>query len=671
MTHTAFILPVMAGTTGHVDHGKTSLVRNLTGFDTDRLREEKERGMSIDLGVAPCRLPGGGIIGIIDVPGHLDFIRNMVAGASSLDILMLVIAADDGVMPQTREHLNIARLLGATKVMVTLTKIDLVDLEMRGLVLEEVSDFMKVQGFPDAPVVEVSNETGAGMEGVLLTLEKLALNVDRTPDARAFRMDIRQGFPVKGYGTVVTGVPVSGCVRVGEDLELWPRGLCVGLRGVQNYREGTDGAKARTSTALNLRDVAAEDIRRGMTLAAPGIYRPSPSAIVYLRNSSEKFVLRRAMELIFHCGTAAIPASCKLIDKTELTPGESAFAQLRFSASTVVAAGDRFILRRPSPSITLGGGVILSARDYRFRKTDPYFLERLQLALDSVEGQDYFLCELLAGPDALWRGEDLHRLTCRLPAEAEQLLREKELQGELQYLGGGGWLAASRAGEVALIAQSNLRRYHRLHPYTWGMEPGLFCRLLGVDPGNFEKLFSILSADGGMVLRHGRLALADFNPAIDADGLINFRERILDRLQAASPNWVARGNLLKDLGSGSAGLKIVLKLLQEEGVVLALGSNYLLMEAYENCRAILLDLFLGSTGVALGAFREAAGLPRNTAVAILESFDSEGLTRREGDARVLVKRRRTAPGGVHGLQNRCGTARSQVGSIPIRLRHLK
>ncbi len=631
-------LPIMIGTAGHVDHGKTSLVRNLTGFDTDRLKEEKERGLSIDLAVAPFRLSYGSMAGIIDVPGHLDFIRNMVAGATAINVLILVIAADDSVMPQTKEHLEIAKLLGLSSMMVVLTKMDLVDEETQRLAVEEAADLMKSAGFLHVSVIGVSNQTGAGMDEVRRTLEKLVYQTPISEDSRAFRMHIRQAFPMKGHGTIATGVPISGSIQVGDRLELLPKGTRTSLRAAHNYRRKTGQVRANISSALNLRDVAAGDLKRGMVIAVPGIYQPTRSVLVSLQNSSGKSTLSRTPHLKFHCGTLAVQASCKLIDKTTLPPNEEAFAQIKFTDLQVLAAGDRFVLRQSSPSATLGGGIILSSREFRIRRNAPNLKVRFQCAHEAVKNRDYFLCELLAGPNASIQTRELRRLTQHGDSEALRLIEEKQKAGLIEDLGAGGWLLTARVQEITFFIKKHLQRYHKNNQYTWGMEPGYVCKLLELEAGNFKKLFRFLGADKEMVIKHGRLALKDFQPAMD-DRLIQLRESTLDRLHQASPNWVARNNLVEEMNHSKSDFKTVSRLLQEEGLILLMGKNFLLSNVFHQCRETLLKLFEKSKEVDVAMFREATGLSRNASIAILEAFDSEGTTKRVGDIRVLRDQR--------------------------------
>ncbi|MBI4763213.1 MAG: selenocysteine-specific translation elongation factor, partial [Deltaproteobacteria bacterium] len=320
------IWPVMVGTAGHVDHGKTELVRLLTGCDTDLLPEEKKRGMSIDLGFAPFILEGHRMVGIIDVPGHEDFIRNMIAGASSIDVLVLVVAADDGIMPQTIEHLKIVSLLRTPQVMAVITKIDLVTPERRQEIEEDVASLLSKHGFPDGPIILESNATGEGVGEVKKTINRLVGSIQRPPETRAFRLNIERMFSVKGYGTVVTGIPLSGKCFIRDELELFPGPKNVVCRAIQKYSFDSDEAPAHACSAINIRGVKLPDIGRGMTLAWPGTYRETLSAILSLQNVHETLPVKRRQEMRFCCGTSNRVVSGLLAgSRDRLEPGEKGF----------------------------------------------------------------------------------------------------------------------------------------------------------------------------------------------------------------------------------------------------------------------------------------------------------------------------------------------------------
>ncbi len=631
------ILHAIVGTAGHVDHGKTSLVKLLTGCETDRLPEEQARGMSIDLGFAPCLLQSRRLVGIVDVPGHKDFIRNMVAGAASIDVLLLVIAADDGVMPQTEEHVKIIKLLRAPHVMVALTKIDLVQPEMLELAKADVAAFMARAGFPDAPIIPVSNKTGQGVPDVSDIIEKLVdLARQRPNDPRAFRMNVERVFGVKGYGAVVTGIPITGQVNVGDKLDLLPLCSQLTVRTIQAYKHDSPTAFANCCCAINLRDIEPRQVARGMTIATPGIYRPTTDILVSLQNASDDHVLKRRFVCLLHSGTSAVEASFKLLDSDALPPRQQAIAHVVLTEPLTIAAGDRFIFRDVSPAVTLGGGIVLSARPQKIRKVTEPLLDRLLLAARAATDGDFFLSELLAGPDVILAADELARLTqCAQPA-ASQLIRTAESQSRIADLGAGAFALTSRIPECVDSLAYLLQRYHAANPYTWGMTPNHVCELFAIDTRNFTRLAKLLTQSGTLALKHGRLALSTFQPPVSAH-LLSLREQILSIIRAAGVNAPARGNLIKDLHISETDMHILEKLLTEDGTVLVLDGNFMLRSVFEECRKKLLELFQTHTHLELAAFRDSVGTNRKMALAMLDAFDAEGLTKRVADARVLAK----------------------------------
>lgn len=631
------IIPIMLGTAGHVDHGKTALVKHLTGVNTDRLEEEQRRGLSIDLAVAPCQLPGDRLAGIIDVPGHEDFIRNMVSGASSIDVLMLIVAADDAVMPQTIEHMKIVKLMGMSQVMVVITKIDLVDQEMLALVKEDVSEFMGRVGFTDVPMVCVSNITGEGIEQVRTVLAELVSRIEREPDKRAFRMYVRHVFSVKGYGTVVTGVPCSGSIKVGESAVLLPTGKSCSVRAIQTYRHQADSTQAHLSSAINLRDVNPEEVTRGMVIGDPGVYKGVRSALVWVKNESGVLKLKRRSTLRFHCGTAAVVAKTQLIDCERLPPGGEAFMQVKFEQPLVVTAGDRFILRVLSPADTLGGGFVLSVNAERVKRSSSFLVPRLRLALEAVQQDDVVKSEFCAGTDPIIKGEALITLAQSGRNRALELIKEKEGSKEVTSLGQGRWLVSDRAPEVVDIMKKILRRYHRDNKYAWGLKPGYATSLFDLEAKAFQAFSQVLTKDQEVVVRHGHLALRSFTPEI-SEREIKLRESVLEKVRASGTQSVARGNLKEELGMSEAEMKLIIRLLADEGEISVLGSNLMAREVVEDLRSKLLELFNKTTVVELGSFREKTGLSRNIAVLVLEHFDNQGMTRRQGNGRVLVQK---------------------------------
>ena len=360
---------LVIGTAGHIDHGKSSLVHRLTGKHPSRLKEEIERGMTIDIGFSEWKISERMTAGIIDVPGHERFVRNMVAGAAGIDLVLLVVAADDGVMQQTREHLHILRLLGIPMGLTVVTKIDAVDRDLLEIVLEDLRGFLHGTFLEAAPIVPVSNVTGEGIDGLRATILDMLAKVPRRSFEGVFRMPINRSFSVKGHGTVVTGVPVSGRIGLGDELEILPKSIPVRVRGIQVHHHPAEAAQAGHRTAINVTDAAYKDIRRGDVVAARGFFTSSTlleARLEYL-DIFEK-PLASGANVRFHSGTADVGGKVVLLDKESLLPGEDGLVQIRLEEPVVVAAGDRYIVRLASPVVTLGGGVVVGETRRRFKR---------------------------------------------------------------------------------------------------------------------------------------------------------------------------------------------------------------------------------------------------------------------------------------------------------------
>ncbi|MDO8785675.1 MAG: selenocysteine-specific translation elongation factor, partial [Syntrophales bacterium] len=351
---------IILGTAGHVDHGKTALIRALTGIDTDRLKEEKERGITIDLGFASLSLESGQKLGIVDVPGHERFVKNMVAGAAGIDIVALAIAADEGVMPQTREHLHICSLLGIKRGLVALTKIDLVDEDWLELVTDDVSKFLKGTFLESSPIAPLSALTGAGLPEFLAALDLISSEMEGEYDTGVFRLPIDRVFTMKGFGTVVTGALTSGQVKVAEGVEILPKKLTAKIRGIQVHNQNVTMGEAGQRIAINLQGVEKAIISRGEVLARPETLEASSRLDVhfeYLASAGKKLKNRTLVR--FHAGTSEIIARLILLDRDEIEPGEKTYAQLVLGSPAVTMARDRFVIRSYSPVTTIGGGMII------------------------------------------------------------------------------------------------------------------------------------------------------------------------------------------------------------------------------------------------------------------------------------------------------------------------
>ncbi|MDQ2651599.1 MAG: selenocysteine-specific translation elongation factor, partial [Chloroflexota bacterium] len=390
--------PFVIGTAGHVDHGKSTLVRALTGIDPDRLAEEKARAMTIDLGFAWLTLPNGQQISLVDVPGHERFIKNMLAGVGGIDAALLVVAADEGPMPQTLEHLAILNLLEVTTGVVALTKSDTVDNDWVGYVAEEVRDVLSGSTLQDAPIIPVSAVTGEGLPELLHTLEGVLASVASPPSLGAPRLPIDRVFTVAGFGAVVTGTLSGGPLRVGDDVQLYPQDRVLRVRGLQSHQESVIAAQPGSRVAVNLAGISAQEMTRGQVLAAPGLMVPTQRIDARLQLlASAPVALKQNAEVDLFTGTTEIPVRVTLLDRDILEPGQTGWVQFRLGASIAVLKRDRFIVRRASPSETIGGGEIIDPHPRRHRRFHAETMKALE-TLASGSPRELVLQALAAGP---------------------------------------------------------------------------------------------------------------------------------------------------------------------------------------------------------------------------------------------------------------------------------
>jgi selenocysteine-specific elongation factor len=491
------------GTAGHVDHGKSTLIRALTGIDPDRLQEEKERGMTIDLGFAWLKLPNGVEVSIVDVPGHERFIHNMLAGVGGVDIALLVVAADEGVMPQTREHVAILDLLGISNGVVALTKRDLVDDEWLDLVQADVEDFLKATTLRTAPIVPCSATTGVGLDALLAVIQDLLSRERTRPNSGRPRLPIDRVFTVAGFGTVVTGTLIDGELHLGQELEVQPGGLRTRVRGLQSHRRKLDTIPAGTRTAVNLGGLAVEDLRRGQVLAAPGSMKPTRAVDARLCLIADARPVRHNAQVSFHTGAAETLGKLSLLDRDELQPGEEAWVQVRLRDEVALARGDLFILRLPSPSMTVGGGSIVESHARRHRRRQPAILQQLEVLSQGT-------------PDEIV----LERLHAREPAEVEGLVQRTGLASAevraalgrllessdvllLDHTNGatrldGRSFVVSAPGWERLTAQVEelLGRFHQGYPLRRGLPKEELRTRLGAEPRLFVRELERLKTQG-------------------------------------------------------------------------------------------------------------------------------------------------------------------------------
>jgi selenocysteine-specific elongation factor len=499
---------ITLGTAGHIDHGKTLLVRMLTGCETDRLKEEKERGMSIELGFAPC-LVAGQQIGIVDVPGHEHFIKTMVAGATGMDGVILVVAADDGIMPQTREHLDILTLLGMRHGIVALTKTDRVPPERRDEVCADLARYLAGTFLDGAPVLPISSITGEGYDDLLKALQALVRSITPRSPEGVFRLAVERVFSVKGYGTVLTGIPVAGQVRVGDDVVLLPQGLDGRVTGLQVYGQGAETAAAGQCAAVNVRHWDARTIERGHTLTLPGYFEPHEWYAVALRLLPlETLALKNAARVKFHTGTSEVAATVYLMAGERVRAGEDALVQLRLERPVVAGPGDPFILRTLSPPMTVGGGHVVEDIPRRLRRNQPAVIDDLAARAGTVRSAAAFVEYVLRTAAEVGVAEaDLGRRVKQPPARLRALVGALEHDGRALRLGG----RVAHRDRVAAAEDDILRRageHHEAVPESPGLAPEDLLAATGLAKDVLDALLARMTQAGRVAMRSGRVAIA-------------------------------------------------------------------------------------------------------------------------------------------------------------------
>jgi selenocysteine-specific elongation factor len=625
---------MIVATAGHIDHGKTALVKALTGVDTDRLPEEKARGISIELGFAYVPLPGGGTLGFVDVPGHERFVRTMIAGACGIDFALLVVAADDGVMPQTREHLAIVDLLGVTRGVVAVTKVDAVPASRLAAVREEIRALLAGTALADAPVHETSSITGAGIDALRSRLIASAESHSRDAVAhRRFRYAVDRAFTVAGSGTVVTGTVFNGTVTRGERLTIVPAGVVARVRGIQMAGEPVDQAQAGERCALNLAGVERERVARGQWLAADDTITTRIEGMLRVLADAPPVVHGSCVHL--HLGTADVEARIGIVGGASIAPGGSGFVQVTCSEPVCAVVGDRFIVRDPSARRTLGGGTVVDPLPPSRRVLRP--LRDAHRQAMAALAPEPALASLLAHDDS---GVDIERFGRAFglePGYRDQLVE----QSGAVIVEQAPPLVFSRATVNAInnAAVAALTRFHAESPRTAGMELAALRPLAapGLRAGTFAALMREIAADAGIEIV-GSLArrAGHVSTANRADQVL--WQKVNPRLAEAGFRGVSVADLARDLRLGEAALSDFLHRKASSGeLVRVTAKRFYTREVFHGFARLAADLAAASPGEDFTAatFRDHAGVNRTHAIEILECLDRLGVTQRIGDARKM------------------------------------
>ncbi len=619
----------IAGTAGHIDHGKSSLVRALTGEDPDRLKEEKERGITIDLGFASSTLPNDITLSWIDVPGHERFVGNMLAGAAGIDFVLLVVAANEGVMPQTEEHFHICRLLGIRHGMVVLTKCDLADDISMRLAHAQVESLVRGTFLQGAPVLEVSSQTGQGMAELVAALAELAGSIAERPHGELFRMPVDRAFTMKGFGTVVTGTVFDGAVRKDEELVLLPAGLPVRVRGIQRHGAAQVEAEAGQRAAINLVGVDVEAVGRGDILVRPKCYETTRRLDVHIELVQQAPALPTLSPVHFHVGTKECVGRIRFHDGVRVMHGgEKGYARLHLDEDVVVLPGDRFILRRFSPLVTLGGGTVLDNQPPRLRRKQP-MAERLgvlsQPSLSARVG--IYAREQPAGLDAV-------SLVPRVGTPVERILSAAD-QALLRRLGPQRtWLiSAQHLEEIAERMQSALSLFHRENPVL-AFAPREFVRgrAGATTPGMVADW--VLSGDPRFRLEKDGVRLTSHEANLDAPeaAIARRMEHVFLEAGYSVPDVE---EVLRQTGLDVALSRTLLQLLIREGKLVKVGPSLVFHKQVLGNAVRMLAQRRGQR-FSVADFKDWTGVSRKYAIPLLEFLDRQRITRRDGDIRVIL-----------------------------------
>ena len=627
---------VVVGTAGHIDHGKTSLVKALTGTDTDRLPEEKARGITIDLGFAFLEEPDGLTIEIVDVPGHERFVRNMLAGVGGIDLAMLVIAADEGVMPQTREHLAICSLLRIKAGLIALTKADLVEPDWLELVREDVAGAVRGTFLEGAPILPVSAKTGQGLGELRTALRTLAASVPSRGTDQLPRLPIDRVFTVRGFGTVVTGTLTAGTLATDDRVEVYPKGAEAKIRGLQTHGHAVTSARAGQRTAINLQGLERAALERGDVVGLPGTLVPSTlvDGTLELLPDAPRPVKTRT-RVRFHVGTSEIMARALLLDRTELAPGDTAFARFRLEARLVARPGDRFVVRSYSPVVTIGGGTLLDVDPPRFRRKGTAAIDHLSLL--QTGSPEVVLEEHIRHVGA--GGVRLTTLAGRVPfgpARLRELLEKLQAAGRAVAIDRDWFIHPDSFTRLRGLVVDELTAFHRTSRLKPGMSrEELRGRAGAADERVFGFLLSSLDAEGVVKIDRDKVRLASHAVRLSSEQqrIVDVLESEFSRAEAAPPS--------AEEALGRAGVKgddeheLFQLLVQSGKLVRVKDSLFFHARALDAIQGKLVALLRERKDIGPSDIKDLLGISRKYAIPLLEFFDQRRVTARVGERRIL------------------------------------
>jgi len=630
---------IILGTAGHIDHGKTSLIKALTGIDTDRLKEEKERGITIELGFASLDLPSGQHLGVVDVPGHEKFVKNMVAGATGIDIVMMIIAADEGVMPQTREHLEICTLLGVRHGLIVMTKVDLVDEEWMELALEDIREFSQGTFLENAPIIPASSVTGRGVPELVDALDGIAGRIPERLPSSLFRLPIDRVFTMKGFGTVITGTLVSGSVQVGDAVMVYPSGITSKVRGIQVHNQSADTAEAGMRTAINFQGLDKSAVFRGDILSRPGALIASYMVDVSFQFlASNKKPLKNRTLVRFHTGTSEVLGHLILLEEEELSPGQSAVAQIRLDAPVAVVKDDRFVVRSYSPVRTIGGGQVLNPAPPKHRRLKADVVQGLKKLAASDPEQIIVYHVQQADADGL--SFALLRIMTNLT--------DRQLETILQNLSSQKAIVQTDRENRVYVHQSTLdalsrktaeflTHYHAANPLKTGMPKE---ELKSKFPHRLDsKLFNLLLnqmiKSRQIYQEENTVRMTDHHVSLGQDQA-NLRDKILMAYAQGGLQPPYFREVTASLKTDANRAKDVLLHLVEEGLIVKTKEDlYFHAAAVDKLKQRLIAFLEANGEITTPQFKDMTGASRKYVIPLIEYFDAKNVTLRVGDVRKL------------------------------------
>ena len=627
---------ITLGTAGHIDHGKTALVKCLTGCDTDTLKEEKERGMSIELGFAPCTISDIEV-GIVDVPGHENFIKTMVAGATGIDGVIFVIAADDGVMPQTHEHLDILTLLGVKQGIVALTKVDCVGPDRLQTVTTQIKDFLTGTFLNGAPILPVSNITGEGFDPFYDALKELVEAIEPKNTEGVFRLPVERTFSVKGYGTVVAGIPVSGLAKIGDEVVVFPQGAKGRIKAIQVYKRNSNTAKVGQCVALNIPQLDHKTITRGNVVTVGQYFSPQQWYLCKLQMlPHSKAHLKNGSDIKFHTGTSDPIATMFLLEGNSVAAGQECLIQVKLKEPIVAGPRDRFIIRTLSPVQTIGGGIIIEALPEKLRRNIPEVLADAKQRAEAVTSdKDFVKCSIKTAQDFVATEAELSLRTKLLPEPLKKVLTELINEKKVIEIGANLYIHSDSIDYIQKRLLDIVNGFHRNNPESPGISIEQFYQVSGFRKDVFDGVVKLLISQDKLVENKQRLALPAHREMFSEE-----ERRLLEKVESlfsARPfNPPQSQEIVEHTAATAELIDKILRILIEQGRLVRVEQDlFFHSDAIEKARQILTSFINKEGKLESVKFKYLLNTSRKFAIPLLDYFDRIGVTRPVGHTRYL------------------------------------